>query len=60
MKTMKLPVKWMAIESMADKIFSVKTDVWAFGITMWEVLRFVCSQSFASFISGAELGSVLF
>eukprot|EP00037_Helgoeca_nana_P005552 m.52439 g.52439 ORF g.52439 m.52439 type:complete len:811 (+) comp16534_c0_seq1:273-2705(+) len=40
MKTMKLPVKWMAIESMADKVFSIKTDVWAYGITVWEVLSY--------------------
>ena len=31
-----LPIRWMAYESFYGK-FSVKSDVWAFGITMWEI-----------------------
>ncbi|XP_040905276.1 tyrosine-protein kinase Mer [Toxotes jaculatrix] len=33
----KMPVKWIAVESLADRVFTVKSDVWAFGITMWEI-----------------------
>jgi len=40
MHTLKLPIKWMALESMVDKIFSTKTDVWGFGITVWECLTY--------------------
>lgn len=40
MQTLKLPIKWMAIESIRDKIFTVKTDVWGFGIMVWEILSY--------------------
>ena len=36
-----LPIRWMATECFYGK-FSAKTDVWAFGATMWEV--FVLSK----------------
>ena len=31
-----LPVRWMATECFYG-LFSAKTDVWAFGVTMWEI-----------------------
>ncbi len=31
-----LPVRWMAKECFYGK-FSTKTDVWAFGVTLWEI-----------------------
>lgn len=32
-----LPIRWMAPEALQYHIFSPETDVWAFGIVLWEI-----------------------
>ena len=32
-----IPIKWMAIETITDRIYSTQSDVWSFGIVMWEI-----------------------
>lgn len=36
-KLEKVPIKWLAPETMQEKIYSDKTDIWSFGVLMWEV-----------------------
>lgn len=36
----KMPIKWLALECIQHRIFTHKSDVWAFGVTVWELLTY--------------------
>jgi len=36
----RMPLKWLAIECIEQGLYSHKSDVWSFGVTIWELLTY--------------------
>uniref|UniRef100_A0A336M4X8 CSON012218 protein n=1 Tax=Culicoides sonorensis TaxID=179676 RepID=A0A336M4X8_CULSO len=36
-KNKRVPLRWLSIEAIKDNLYSSKSDVWAYGIVLWEI-----------------------
>ncbi|GMR51314.1 hypothetical protein PMAYCL1PPCAC_21509, partial [Pristionchus mayeri] len=36
----KVAFKWLALEALEKQVYNTATDVWAFGVTVWEILTY--------------------
>ncbi|KAL1790884.1 epidermal growth factor receptor, partial [Sigmodon hispidus] len=53
----KVPIKWMALESILHRIYTHQSDVWSYGVTVWELMTFG-SKPYDG-IPASEISSIL-
>ena len=53
-----VPVKWLAIESIRQRLFTHKSDVWSYAVCLWELYTF-CAKPYAEIDSPDVASSII-
>ncbi|CAI2351743.1 unnamed protein product [Caenorhabditis sp. 36 PRJEB53466] len=43
---MKLPIRWLSPETLQEGVFTTKTDVWSYAVTLWEIFTRCASDPY--------------
>lgn len=36
-----IPIRWMPLEAILHNKYTIESDVWAFGVLLWEIFRYI-------------------
>ncbi len=53
-----VPVKWLAIECIKQRLFNHKSDVWSYAVCLWEIFTF-CAKPYAEIEPSEIVSSII-